>query len=168
MDQSQKEKEFEKAIEDFGGIITKICFYFSSGDEEFKDLRQEVLYNIWKGWDDFRSESKLSTWVYRVCFNTCVSYNRKESIRNKTVPLDSILSLPAENHSNLLMKYKSMIGLIKQLCYTDRAIVLMWLDEKTYDEIAELMGISRNNVAVKLKRIKDKLVKMSKDIYSYE
>ena len=163
MSDLEKEREYENAIVDYGGIITKICYYFSSDKDEFQDLRQEVLYNIWKGWDKFRKDSKLSTWIYRVSFNTCVSYNRKETKMKKTLSIDNVLDLPEETEISKLEKYNTMHKLIQSLVYEERALILMWLDEKPYDEIAELMGMPRNTVAVKLKRIKEKLVKMSKD-----
>ena len=164
MSELDKEKEFENAIAIHGGIITKICYYFSSETDEFNDLRQEVLYNIWKGWDRFRNDSKLSTWIYRVSFNTCISYNRKETKSRNTLSIDHILEIPEEEEIPKIEKYNIMHGLIQRLSYEDRAIILMWLDEKPYEEIAELMGIPRNTLAVKLKRIKEKLVKMSKEI----
>lgn len=156
-----KEKEFESAIDEFGGIISKICYYFSTSSDEFKDLRQEVLLNIWKGWDRFRKESKVSTWIYRVSFNTSVSFQRKE-IRNKnTISIDQVVDLATEQEADLLNRYNTMHSLIQKLSYEDRAIILMWLDEKNYEEIAETIGINRNTLAVRLKRIKEKLVKMS-------
>ena len=162
MSDQEKEKEFENAIVQYGGIVTKICYYFSSNPDEFNDLRQEVLYYIWKGWDKFRNDSKISTWIYRISFNTCVSYNRKESKTKNMISLDDILDLPAEEEVSKIEKYNKMHKLIQQLSYEDRAIILMWLDEKSYEEISELMGINRNTIAVKLKRIKEKIVKLSK------
>lgn len=163
MNRLEKEKEFEEAIENNGKIITKICYYFSGDSEEFKDLKQEVLCNIWKGWDRFGGNSKLSTWIYRISINTCISFQRKERKSKSNVSLDNIMDLSDEPESNKLEKYKMMHNLIKQLKYEDRAIILMWLDEKSYDEIAELTGITRNTIAVKLKRIKEKLIRMSEN-----
>lgn len=157
------EKEFENAVVEYGGIITKICYYFSSETEEFNDLRQEVLYNIWKGWSRFRNDSKISTWIYRISFNTCVSYTRKERKKKKEISLDYVLDLPIEEEISKMEKYNTMHRLISQLSYEERAIILMWLDEKPYEEISELTGSPRNTIAVKLKRIKEKLVKMSKE-----
>lgn len=162
MSDSNKEKEFEDAIVEYGGIITKICYYFSSNTDEFKDLRQEVLYNVWKGWDKFKRDSKLSTWIYRVSFNTCVSYSRKERKTRNMISLDDILDLPEENEMSRLEKYNRMHRLIQKLPYEERAIILLWLDEKPYEEISELMGINRNTIAVKLMRIKEKIIKLSK------
>ena len=157
MTEQDKEKEYENAIQEYGGIITGICYYFSSNTEEFKDLRQEVFYHIWKGWDKFRKDCKLSTWIYRVCFNTCVSYKRKDYKRQNTISIEKILNIPDIHDSSEIDKYNTMHSLIQKLNFQDRALILLWLDEKTYDEIAELMGLTRNNVAVKLLRIKEKL-----------
>lgn len=164
MDYLDKEREFEDAVDKYGGIITKICYYFSADSEEFKDIRQEVLYNLWKGWDKFKRDSKLSTWIYRVTFNTCVSYQRKERKLKNRISIDKVLDMAAQPESSVLQKYKTMHALIQKLGFQDRALILMWLDEKSYEEIAELMGITRNTVAVRLKRIKEKLVKMSQRI----
>lgn len=156
----ETEKEFEDAIATHGGIIAKICYYFSSDSDEFQDLRQEVLLNIWRGWKTFRGVSGLSTWIYRVSFNTCISCQRKE--RKNTISINEVLNLSVDPETSKLERYNTMHKLISQLNFQERAIILMWLDEKSYDEISELMGIKRNTLAVKLKRIKDKLIRMQK------
>ena len=161
MESKDAEKDFEEAIAEYGGIITKICYYFASDPDEFKDLRQEVFYNIWKGMDKFRHDAKLSTWIYRISFNTCISFQRKEKKIEK-IPINSIKELPDENRElGKLEKYNAMLSLIRKLRYDERALILMWLDEMSYDEIASITGIKRNTVAIKLKRIKEKLVKMA-------
>lgn len=162
MTEKEKKKEFEDAIAEFGPLIAKICFYFSSNKDEFQDLRQETLLNVWKGWDNFNRNSKISTWIYRICFNTCVSFQRKERISKTAISIDEALNLPAETESHILENYNMMHRLIGNLSFEDRAIILMWLDEKSYDEMAELIGLNRNTLAVRLKRIKEKLVRMSK------
>lgn len=156
----ETQKTFEEAISKYGALITKICYYFASDSEEFKDLRQEVFFNIWKGIDKFRQDSKLSTWIYRISFNTCISFHRKEKKIEK-ISIDKIMELPEENEeASKLEEYKIMLSLIRQLKYEERALILMWLDEMSYDEISSLTGINRNTVAIRLKRIKEKLVKM--------
>lgn len=157
------EKEFESAINEYGRLITKICYYFSSDTIEYNDLRQEVLYNIWRGWEKFRHDSKLSTWIYRICFNTCISFQRKMKRSNEFISIDMIADVENEEEQAYVEKYNVMHSLIRQLKFDDRAIILMWLDEKNYDEIAELMGVNRNTIAVRLKRIKDRLVKLSEE-----
>ena len=158
-----KEKEFEEALQTYGALITKICFYYSSDLEEFKDLRQEIMINIWKGWAHFRNDSKLSTWIYRICLNTCISFQRKEKKSKSPIHLniDAAINLPTEEDADILEKYRVMHSLIQKLSFEDRAIILMWLDEKSYDEIATIIGVNRNTLAVRLKRIKEKLVKMN-------
>lgn len=164
MEEDIKEINFEDAISKFSMLITKVCYYYSSDLEEFKDLRQEVLINIWNGWDTFRNEAKLSTWIYRISLNTCISYQRKGNKKNqpKHVGLETLLNFPSENETDLLSQYKMMHSLIRKLPLAERAIILLWLDEKSYEEIADLIGINRNTLAVKLKRIKEKLIKMNR------
>lgn len=162
-DMETKEKEFEKALGEYNGIITKVCYYFSNDSDEFKDLRQEVLYNIWKGWDKFRKDSKISTWIYRVSFNTCISFQRKEKKHSLSLSIDNLINLPDDSRESLLEKYNMMYSLIRSLKYDERALLLLWLDEKSYEEIFELMGLNRNTVAVKLKRVKEKLIKMNQE-----
>lgn len=105
MDKDDLEKEFEKIIQEFGGIITKICYSFSTDSEEFQDLRQEVLYYIWKGLKNFRNEAKISTWIYRLSFNTCISFQRKEKKVNK-VSTDVILNIAETPSDSKLENYK--------------------------------------------------------------
>lgn len=157
------EKEFENTIVENRGIITKICYYFSTDPEEFNDLRQEVLYNIWKGWENFRHDSKISSWIYRITFNTCISYQRKARKSKEMISIDHIIDIPCEDEPSYQEKYNAMHALIQKLKYNDRAIILMWLDDKSYDEISELMGMNRSTIASRLRRIKEKLVKLSQD-----
>lgn len=160
---SEIEKEFEATIAEHGGIITKICYYFSTDAEEYNDLRQEVLYNIWKGWNHFRNDSKISSWIYRISFNTCISFHRKTKKSKETISIEDVIDLPYEEESSYVDKHNSLHALIGHLKYEDRAIILMWLDEKSYEEISELMGMNRNTLAVRLKRIKEKLIRLSQD-----
>lgn len=160
MEIADLEKEFEGIMKEYGGIITKICYSFSSDPEEFKDLRQEVMYHIWKGLQNFRNESKLSTWIYRISFNSCISYQRKEKKYTK-VPVENILMDTEDTSDSKLADYLAMHNLIKRLSYEDRALILMWLDDLSYEDISNLTGLNRNTIASRLKRIKEKLVKMN-------
>lgn len=153
------EKEFENIIRDYGNIVSKICYSFSSDSEEFKDLQQEVFFNIWKGLPRFRHDSKISTWIYRISFNSCISFQRKEKLFNK-VNVDNLSSM-ADDSTSKLSNYKEMLSMIRKLNYKDRAIILMWLDDLTYEEIAQLTGHNRNTIATRLRRIKEMLVKMN-------
>lgn len=153
---------FERVIKENSLLITKVCYYFAVDIAELKDLRQEVLLNIWTGWDKFRMHSKPSTWIYRVCFNTCITYQRKNRRRKKNeVPLTSVLEIEDEPFD--MVKYREMHKLIGRLGSDEKAIILMWLDENSYEEISEVIGIKRNTVATRIKRIKEKLVKLSNE-----
>ena len=158
---TSKEREaiFENILCQYSLLITKVCYYFAQDTVDLKDLRQEVLLNIWTGLEKFRKESKLSTWIYRVCFNTCVTFRRKNGQKKKEVPLSSLLEIVDEPFD--MGRYREMHRLIGTLGSEDKAIILMWLDENSYEEIAEVMGLKRNTVATRLKRIKEKLVKLS-------
>ena len=157
----ERREAFENIVRDYSLLITKVCYYFSTNIPELKDLRQDVLLNIWTGLERFRNQSKLSTWIYRVCFNTCITYRRKNKQRKNEVPLSSVLEIEDEPFD--MERYKEMHRLIGRLGSDDKAIILMWLDENSYEDIASVVGLKRNTVATRLKRIKEKLVKMSNE-----
>ena len=159
--QRERMVAFEDIIKDYSLLITKVCYYFATDISELKDLRQDVLLNIWTGMDKFKNQSKASTWIYRVCFNTCITYHRKNKHRKKEVPLSSVLEVEDETFD--MEKYREMHRLIGRLGSDEKAIILMWLDENSYEEIAEVIGLKRNTVATRLKRIKDKLIKMANE-----
>lgn len=159
--QHERAAAFENIVRKYSLLITKVCYYFAENVTELKDLRQDVLLNIWTGWDKFRMQSKPSTWIYRVCFNTCITYRRKNKQRKNEVPLSSVLEI--EDEAFDMEKYKEMHRLIGRLGSEDKVIILMWLDENSYEEISEVTGIKRNTVATRLKRIKEKLVKLSNE-----
>ena len=156
-----REVAFENIIKEYSLLITKVCYYFATDITELKDFRQEVLLNVWLGWDKFKMQSKLSTWIYRVCFNTCITFQRKNKQRKNEIPLPGVLEIEDEQFD--LAKYEEMHRLIGKLGSEDKAIILMWLDENSYDEIAEVVGLKRNTVATRIKRIKEKLIQMSNE-----
>lgn len=151
-----EEKEFLRVVEQSKGIITKICYFYSRDPEEFQDLRQDVLAAIWHARTGFKGEANIQTWIYRISLNTCVSAMRKRSRWSKKVPLENLREIEAE-FSDREAQYKELHALINRLKSDDKAIILMWLDELPYDEIAGIMGIPRNTLATKLRRIKQTL-----------
>ena len=157
----QRMAAFENIVKEYSLMITKVCYYFAADLSELKDLRQDVLLNIWVGLEKFRNQSKLSTWIYRICFNTCITFQRKNKQRKNEQPLSSVLEIEDETFD--MEKYEEMHRLIRLLGSEEKAIILMWLDENSYEEIAEVIGIKRNTVATRIKRIKEKLVKMSNE-----
>lgn len=143
-------------------IIYKVCYMYASDTEHFNDLYQEVLANVWQGLDSFRGEARGSTWIYRVAINTCVSNFRLTSRHTSgRVGLDSLgdVAAPDDDHTD---KLRQMYRLIAGLDRMEKALIMMWLDEKSYDEIADVTGLGRNTVATRLRRIKQKLIERNK------
>lgn len=150
---------FRTVLSDFDGLISRICFGYARTKEEFEDLRQDVMVNIWQGMERFRGESELKTWVYRVTLNTCVSTLRRRTRENVTVPISEYADImdESDDRMTLIVGLQKAIGLLPQL---DKAVVLLWLEEMSYDDIAAVMGMTRNAVATRLHRAKDKLKKL--------
>lgn len=154
----QQEKDFSRMIREQKATIYTVCYMFSKDKEEIDDLFQEVLVKLWQGYDSFQGKSDLRTWIYRVSLNTCISIDRKKK-RRKTQPLLEGVDLfdknDADNRQTDLLHER-----IGKLQAFDRAIVLLWLENLSYEEIAQIVGISVKNVSVKLYRIKEQLKQM--------
>jgi RNA polymerase sigma-70 factor (ECF subfamily) len=162
MNDPHLEKAFIELVQQNERLIYKVCSFYVSDEFPMTDLYQEVVYNLWRSFPKFRNESSLSTWMYRIALNTCISGIRKELKRPKHVSileLEGHLIEPESMEENIREMYK----LIHQLKTLERAIILLYLEEKSYQEIADITGLTINNVAIKLKRIKEKLKKMSKN-----
>ena len=156
------EKLFIELVRQNERLIYKVCSMYISDEFPLSDLYQEVVYNLWKSFPKFRNECSQSTWIYRIALNTCISGMRKELRKPQHVSiynLNEYLIAPESMDENI----KEMYKLIYQLKTVERAIVLLYLEDKSYQEIADITGFTANNVAVKLKRIKEKLVKMSEN-----
>ena len=154
-----KEREFEQMVKENKETIYTVCYMFSKDTDEVNDLFQEVLVNLWRNIDSFEHRSNVRTWIYRVALNTCISINRKKRIK-ASVPLNMDINLFEDQDKDSLQ-----VGLlhkrISKLKPFDRAIVLLWLENLPYEEIAQIVGISTKNVSVRLFRIKEQLKKMS-------
>ncbi|MCB7482387.1 RNA polymerase sigma factor [Christiangramia sediminis] len=141
----------------YAGIIIKICRAYTDNEEDFQDYYQEVCLQLWKSRDNFKGDSKWSTWVYRISLNVSLSLLRKDKKVNKnSIVLPDVEDEHTVNPFNdeaLKILYQA----IKELSETDRAIILLYLEEKSYQEIAEIIGLSPNNIGVKITRIKKKL-----------
>lgn len=150
------EREFKLIIEKNRHLIDKICFYYASDDQDFEDLHQDIYINIWRGIVSFRHESTEATWIYRICLNTCVSSWRKNKRHKGGLSIERIVEPYADDNS-AIENGEQLHYLISLLGPTEKSLLLMWLDERSYDEIAEVTGYNRNTVATKLRRIKEKL-----------
>ena len=157
---NEQEQMFLSLLEKHKQIIYKVCFMYASDSESIDDLFQEVTLNLWKAFPRFRGESKTTTWVYRIAINTCVSWLRLSDRQPQTIPLTvpmSDLMADEQERENL----RELYTLINRLGKSERALILLWLEERSYEEIAETLDISISNVGVRINRIKAKLKNMS-------
>ena len=157
----ETEKKFAQMVREQKSTVYLVCYMFSKDRDEVDDLVQEVLINLWKGFARFEGRSDIRTWVYRVSLNTCISADRRRK-RNRTLPLtmdiDPFDENDADNRQTALLHRR-----ISRLQPFDRAIVLLWLENLSYEEIGQIVGISTKNVSVRLVRIKEQLKSMSND-----
>ena len=153
-----KEQEFTSIVKEHKSTIYTVCYMFSKDADEVNDLFQEILLNMWKGFDGFQGRSNIKTWIYKVALNTCITIDRKKKKRN-TVELSLDINLYEDNDSDT-KQIKLLYDRINKLGPFDRAILLLWLDNMPYDEIGAVVGISPKNVSVRLVRIKEQLKNM--------
>ncbi|MDR2764315.1 MAG: sigma-70 family RNA polymerase sigma factor [Tannerella sp.] len=158
---AELERDFIRMIRENERVIYKVCSFYVSDDFPMEDLYQESVLNLWKAFPRFRNESSYSTYVYRVALNTCISGIRRKSRQGQKVSLAFTEELTFEPDMNQEENLREMYRLIRQLKKLERSLILLWLEERPYQEIAEITGLSLCNVATKLKRIKEKLIKMS-------
>ena len=157
-----KEKEFVKDLQQNQGIIHKICRAYTTNNDAHKDLFQEISIQLFKAYPKFRGESKFSTWMYRVALNTAISLYRKSKRKVQTSQLfDNLKELEYQEYDvtkdqQLSLLYKA----IQSLNDIEKALCLMYLDEKSYTEIALTLGITEVNARVKMNRTKTKLKKL--------
>ncbi|MDD6581381.1 MAG: sigma-70 family RNA polymerase sigma factor [Bacteroidales bacterium] len=157
---NDKEHEFELLVRQHKRTIYTVCYMFSTNKDEIDDLFQEILIRLWNGFDRFEGRSSAKTWIYRVALNTAINQDRKERRRPQTVPLTVDID-PYEADNPQTQQIRVLYDRISRLDPIDRSLILLWLEGISYDEIGAIIGISPNNVGVKLTRIKEKLVKMS-------
>ncbi len=161
MDNRQIDNEFLCMLEAQKRIIYKVCYIYAKDQDELNDLFQEVVLNLWKGFSRYRGDSKFSTWVYRVAMNTCITFMRRSNSRPQTVPMTTNIAGQIVADEGTAAQLQELYKLINQLGKLERALILLWLEERSYQEMADILGITKTNVAVKLNRTKEKLKKMS-------
>jgi RNA polymerase sigma factor (sigma-70 family) len=150
-------KEFSDQLVNHLGILHKICRTYKKDTDDRDDLFQEIIYNAWKSYPKFERRSKFSTWLYRVALNTALYQNRKDRFFGKTIDVELVHNLVVEvNDDNTDLLWLA----INKLDELEKSIVVLYLDELPYREISEITGLSENNIAVKLTRIKTKMKKI--------
>lgn len=153
-----KEQQFEQTVSEHKNTIYTVCYMFSNDSEEVSDLFQETLINLWKGFDGFENRSDIRTWIYRVALNTCITLDRKKR-RTAATTLSMDINLFKDNDADT-QQVDILHHRISKLKPFDRAIVLLWLENLSYEEIGLIVGISTKNVSVRLFRIKEQLKRM--------
>ena len=161
METKELEKAFLDMIEAQKRTIYKVCYIYAKDQDDLNDLFQETVLNLWKAFPRYRGDSALTTWVYRIAMNTCVTFLRRSGNRPQTVPMTAQVASQLEADAETSEQLKELYKLINQLGKLERALILLWLEERSYQEMAAILGISKANVAVKLNRTKEKLKKMS-------
>ena len=161
MKKEELEKPFIALVTEYQRVIYKVCYMYATDEYTLEELYQETVINLWKAFPQFKEHSKVSTWVYRIAMNTCISYFRKSSVRPTTIPITFHMETTLADDSEQNGYLRELYRMISQLGKLDRALILLWLEDKSYQEIADVLGITKANVAVKINRIKEKLKKMS-------
>ena len=160
MNQPADQESFLKLIQENKGIIHKICNSYCRDKNYREDLAQEIIYQLWKSGKSFDPGYKFSTWMYRIALNTAISFYRKEKRLEVVISFTTghpdmedkkESSVEMEEKINLLQKF------INELKELDRALMLLYLESKSYSEIADILGITETNVATKISRVKEKL-----------
>ena len=151
--------KFAQTVAEHKSTIYTVCYMFSKDEDEVNDLFHETLVNLWKGFEGFEQRSDIKTWIYRIALNTCISLERKKK-RTPTVRLSMDINL-FEDRDEDTRQVDMLHKRISKLQPFDRAIVLLWLEELSYEEIGQIVGITAKNVSVRLYRIKEQLKNMS-------
>lgn len=156
---NHSESEFTRMIQAHKDTIYMVCYLFSKDKSEIEDRYQEILINLWRSWTQFEGRSSERTWIWRISLNTCISIDRKRRIRTSSLPLELDIDLYDDSDRNI-KQIRMLHERINRLGLFDRAIILLWLENMSYEEIGAIVGISEKNVSVRLLRIKEQLKNM--------
>lgn len=159
---TEKELEFTRMIKEQKNTIYTVCTMFGE-DSPVEDLVQQTLINLWKGFDGFQGKSSPGTWIWKVAMNTCITASNKEKRRNKGRASSDVFDIPGADMADTPKEDRQVRMLhnrIHNLGVFDRAIILLWLEDLSYEEIGEIVGISADSVSVRLVRIREQLKKM--------
>ena len=160
MDNYTAKDKFSTLLKENQGILFKICNAYCGKKPDMEDLAQEMVYQLWKSYGNYNPSYKFTTWMYRIALNTAISFYRREKKKGFTIPIEEDHidiqqskepENPAEDQISLLRQF------IDELKELDKALMILYLEEKPYLEIADIVGISETNVATKINRIKEKL-----------
>lgn len=153
-----KESTFTQIIREHEGVIFKITTIYTDNSEDQKDLYQEIVYQLWKSFDRYRGDSKITTWMYRVALNTALTRLKKEKRKGNQVGIDKVVMQQTEYYDQEFEeKLKILYAHIQGLNELEKGLILLLLEGKKYEEIASITGLSFTNVGTRISRIKNKL-----------
>jgi RNA polymerase sigma-70 factor (ECF subfamily) len=159
------QEEFVKLVQEHRAMLYKVCRVYCFAEDDRQDLFQEIVIQLWRSYPGFRGESKFSTWLYRIALNTAISNLRKQRRRPSPLNINEIpvplqdMSFPGEEEEQLQQLYAA----IDRLSEIEKALVMLYLEDRSYEEMEEILGINQNNLRVKMNRIREKLRKMTKE-----
>ncbi|MCT3815217.1 RNA polymerase subunit sigma-70 [Elizabethkingia anophelis] len=162
--QSKQEENFVKQITENQRLIHKVCRIYTDNEVDHEDLFQEITLQLWKSFSGYRGEAKFSTWMYRIALNTAISLFRKSGrqIRLQS-DIDFIsLKIECDEYTDEEEKIRNMYKMIHKLSDIEKALIMMYLDDKSYREIGEVLGITEGNARVKMNRAKNNLKSLVK------
>ena len=160
------EKEFIKFIQNNKGIINKVSNIYSRTNEDFEDLQQEIILQVWKSIPKFNSQSKVSTWLYKIALNTALNIKRKKRIVPIDIELNDRNLKYTASKDRFEEEIKWLYKAIQQLNDIEKAIILLYLEEKSYNEISDITGFPKEQIGVKLSRAKTKLQKTLNSVFN--
>jgi RNA polymerase sigma-70 factor (ECF subfamily) len=150
------EKDFLANLSQYNAMINKLCRLYRDGVEDREDLFQEIVFQLWKSYPNYRGDAKISTWMYRIALNTAIA-----SFRKKTTTINYFSELPdfAEEQpgDESGLRQERLFAVLKLLDDSEKALIALYFEELSYQQIAEITGINENYVGVKLNRIKAKI-----------
>jgi RNA polymerase sigma factor (sigma-70 family) len=152
-------KEFIGIIKANEGLIYKVAKVYCNNKEDQQDLYQEIIYQLWKSFGSFRNEAKISTWMYRIALNTSIAYLHKEKRKGNHIPINEVLINRTDATDTLKEeRIEVLYAQIMKLDTIEKGIILLYLEGKTYDEIAGLTGFTVTNIGTRLGRIRQKII----------
>ncbi len=158
-----QQEEFVQLVNQNQVLLHKVCNLYGHTRHDKEDLFQEIVVQLWKAWPGFRAESKFSTWLYRIALNTAISGLRRKKNHITSYEPEKI---PTEikddtDHKEQEERLQQLYQSIRKLSEIEKAIVMIYLEDKTYEEMEDILGINQNNLRVKMNRIKEKLRKLT-------
>lgn len=158
------EREFLALLQQHQKIVYKVCNLYMDRHADREDLFQEITLQAWKAYPNFRGDAKFSTWLYRVALNTAITFFRKEQRQPDIYSTDTVPEQEESGADPVEEQVKLLYAAVGQLSRIDKALVMLYLEDYSYNEIGDMMGITANNVAVKMNRIKTRLKEYTQEL----